>query len=414
MTTAVSLNRSDRSERSDRSIPTELKLAVLLIVTIAFGWLNIMFATRMYGMEKDYGIFRESAEAFLAGQDMYGIARIGENLNPPHFMLLVLPLARLSPVNGWAIWLVAGAISLVVSLATIFRNLNVRLTSWQIWTLLALALAFAGTGATLILGQVAWVMMLPFTFAWLEMRRGRWVAAGVWLGVCASVKLFALIFLPYLIVKRRWQALASMMGTIACVIATGVAFFGVDEYVSWINAMGTVTWYFLPMNASIQGFLERSLSMNAPTAKEHLEPVVLASWLIRPLWLVGAGAVGLISLLRLRTPSHDSAAEIDRAFLLFSLAALLASPLGWIYYGWLFAGPALAVMLRWWNGETARRWLVIALIAGVCWPLPAMTLFQPHGWATVTFGSIYFWSILVMWGVLIVGGDGVQSQTSCC
>jgi hypothetical protein len=141
--------------------------------------------------------------------------------------------------------------------------------------------------------------------------------------------------------------------------------------------------------------------------------MVVVPWLVRPVWLAAAAVVGLASLWRAHKPSHDGAGEIDRTFLLFSLAALLASPLGWIYYGWLFAGPALAVMLDWWGGEAPRRWLVIALIAGVCWPLPAARLFQPYALGTVTFGSIYFWSILVMWGALIVG-NRVPGKTSCC
>src|SRR5262245_52955961 len=86
----------------------------------------------------DFGKFYYSAQAFLAGTNMYAPnpatnPRFVEapdvqflNMNPPHFHLLVLPLAMLPAQRAVTIWLGASLTALVVSLLLIGRELDVR------------------------------------------------------------------------------------------------------------------------------------------------------------------------------------------------------------------------------------------------------------------------------------------------
>src|SRR5262245_47595150 len=85
---------------------------VLLYVTAYVVFARFMFQTLHMN---DFGKFYYSAQAFLNGGDMYApspataipvIDEVREfaNMNPPHFHLLVLPFARLSPLAAIVSW----------------------------------------------------------------------------------------------------------------------------------------------------------------------------------------------------------------------------------------------------------------------------------------------------------------------
>jgi len=93
---------------------------------------------------------------------------------------------------------------------------------------------------------------------------------------------------------------------------------------------------------------------------------------------------------------------VDRAFAILISAALLISPLGWIYYLWLGLGPFAARALSWRDRAAGRpaRWrrrFLILAVPGLVWPHFATFAFQPHAWATVLPASAYFWSTTALW-----------------
>ena len=98
------------------------------------------------------------------------------------------------------------------------------------------------------------------------------------------------------------------------------------------------------------------------------------------------------------------------------LTALLVSPVGWQYYVFFSLGP-LSTMIYFWRSDSARlisskdRFLKIGrtvllylALPGMLVPFIAIHLFQPNRFATVTLGSIYFWSILCLWTSGILDG----------
>src|SRR5688572_20635915 len=93
--------------------------AIWICLTYYAAVVQFMF-TKMH--MNDFGKFYYSTRLFLEGQDMYGVSpatgiEVAENevrqfwnMNPPHFHLLLLPLARLPPIPAFAVW---GGLSLV-------------------------------------------------------------------------------------------------------------------------------------------------------------------------------------------------------------------------------------------------------------------------------------------------------------
>jgi Glycosyltransferase family 87 len=241
-------------------------------------------------------------------------------------------------------------------------------------------------------------LMLPFTLAWRAWRNRRWVEAGVWLGACASVKLFLLLFLPWLAWRRRWGAIAAAAATMSALVLLGIGVFGVGAYREWVRTLGRVGWAWLTMNASWQGFVSRLLH-GAP----KVAPLVSRPELVAPIAVVGCAAIAAITLLvaarRERSP--------DATVLLLLLGAILASPLGWIYYLPLAYGPILG-----WMGA-GRKWdrlrqleqptlVLLAIGVALCYvPQETTRIGQPSALASITIGSAYFWGVLAGWlGVL--------------
>jgi hypothetical protein len=319
-------------------------------------------------------------------------------MNPPHFHLLILPLALLGPLPAVLLWAALNIGALVVGLRLIARELGLAWTwSGLGWTLFAVAVS-AATGTIVLTGQVTFVIMLPFTLAWVAARRGRWTTAGVYLGVVVSLKPFLAIFAIYLLATRRLAAAVTMALTGALCCLVGLIIFGPHAYVAWLGALSAVDWTWAPMNVSITALVARTLGENPVYA-----PLLHAPALVRPVSLVLAALVALTSLLLvIRDRSGESA---DRAFGILTLASLLASPLGWVYYLPLVTGPALAL----WQSSRARRFplrdlLVGASVVGLVTPLFATVWLRDRAWWTPTLGSIYVWTTLALWTSVLLDG----------
>jgi alpha-1,2-mannosyltransferase len=376
-------------------------------IVVAFVW-DVAMATSMINTMQmnDFGKFYYSAQAFLGGRDMYApspatalkLDRAPElqflNMNPPHFHLLVLPLAVLTPSAAVSLWLGINLCALTVSILLIAHELEFAWTVRRTLAVTAATLAFAGTQAFFATGQLSPLLLLATTVAWRFARHGRWDTAAVWLGICASVKPFLLIFMPYLLLTGRVRAFVRMLSAGGLCFLVGVLVFGWGAHVSWLHALTRSSdWAWTPMNGSLLGLFTRAF-----TATPYFVP--LASMpLVAHFWWIAAVIVGIASLYR-----HEHIADPDNGFAILMTAALLISPLGWVYYAWLPVGPALATYQR---SEKASAHHVLkrtlAGAAGACliWPLVGLYYLQPSALSTITIGSSYFWGVLMIWLFLV-------------
>jgi hypothetical protein len=226
-----------------------------------------------------------------------------------------------------------------------------------------------------------------------------------------SIKPFRLVFVPYLILSRRWRGAAAAGLTIGSFFLLGLAVFGVENHRSWLQRLSTAhSWAWLPMNASLYGMLSRAFTDN-PLFSSLAR---LDDSRIRTIWLCLGIPAGLLALLVSLTDS--SAQQTDRAFGILLVSALLFSPLGWTYYFWLPLGPIASLAAGWWRArpgpigvERAGRslWcrrLMLASAPGLFFPILLTTWGQPLPLATLLFGSIFFWSLLLVWLALILDG----------
>lgn len=391
----------------------------------AFPWivavLCLMDAAYLKSMilrtpDNDFAKAYYSAVAFVQGGEMYGVnpsTPSGEvdgkplylwNLNPPHYHLLLLPFTLLSVFPALILWCLLNLACFELSLRWIQRELH--LTEGQRRFALVGLLAFAGTTAWLLSGHCSLLLMLLVTRMWLEARRESWTRAGVYLGIGMSVKPFLLILLPYLLLRRRWKAAAAAVGMGLACFAAGVAVFGVGNLLAWHDKLGeSATWGWQFVNGSLYGLIARTFTANPMGECLLAGPPAL----VPLLWLLLGVPAGLATLAV--TWRETSTADVDRSFAILLTAALLLSPLGWVYYFCLPLGPVGAVALRWWSEQADdscwSRGLLFAAFCGLLCPITMVRQFQPSAAATLLLGNLFSYCLLAVWIALLL--DGIRA-----
>ncbi len=387
--------------------PPLIGVAAVLLVSlgaaVAMGHAGMWRNTVEKRQAQDFGIFLTSVRHAVDGRSLYtpsyhrskstGRQVTGPpNLNLPHTLVLLLPLASLSSNVALAIWIGASMLSLLASTRRSLRALQWGRMPWLVSLAIVVYLvAWAPAAAFTLTAQISLLLMWPVCVAWLAARDGRSRHAGAWLGAAAAIKPFLLLFVPYWLLRRDWQALLAFACSSGVLVLVGIVTFGPGAYLEWLNQLGHVSWAGHYLNASWLSIVHRALG------ESDFASLIEASGLVRPLAFFGAAAIGVVTLLRLDRGSAP--AVIDRDWALLLLAALLMSPLGWSYYVWLALWPVAAVIGKrqpWRSRREHDAWLVVGILGWLWWG--RMTEWgQPHPLATLVFASMYFWALVALW-----------------
>ena len=208
----------------------------------------------------------------------------------------------------------------------------------------ALALATEPVQQTLALGQVNLLLMLLVVAdlltggALTPGGRTRWWH-GLGIGIAAGVKLTPLIFIPYLLLIRRYRQAAMASGVFAATVALGYAILPRDSGTYWAHGLflkaNRIVFLGTRGNQSLRGVLTRLAgSVSAGTVP----------WIAAAVLVVVAGLVAAALLYRARQPVP--------AMLACALTGLLVSPLSWDHH-WVWVAPGIALLAH--LGATAAR-----------------------------------------------------------
>jgi len=367
----------------------------------------------------DFGKFYYATVDFLNGLNMYGsnpatFIQINDdygqefwNLNPPHFHILLFPLAFLPELAALSLWSLANLLALLVVLRLIHNELNLLFSLNQQRLLTLGFLAFAGTGAHFVTGQLSFLLALPVTLAWISARKNQWNKTGMYLGIACSMKLFFLIFLPYLFLQRQFKAMFGIIGVLFGCFGIGLAVFGIEPHLAWLNRLSAVDWHWAGMNASLWGTLSRTFTEN-PTYQSVLQ----TEFNIYPLW--GILSICMAIVVYYISFSDTSHRSTDRAFAILIVSAIIISPLGWTYYLFLLLGPLTALIWQYYQRfqlntpqqisgrQYLQTFLLLGSIPGFLMPLVFISQLDSSPLGSLTIGSAYFWSTLMLWGFLVI------------
>jgi alpha-1,2-mannosyltransferase len=221
---------------------------------------------------------------------------------------------------------------------------------------------------TLFLGQIEIVLMTLIIWDQVQPDRRWWKGIGI--GIGAGIDLIPLIFIPYLVLTRRFRQAAVATGTFVATFLIGFAVLPADSRKYWLTGLfahgqrtGFVGW---EGNQSLPALITR-LTGNVARAQ--------------PTWMAVDAVVLIVGVI--------CAALIDRAghrmvgLLTCALTGLLCSPISWDHHWvWIVPGAVTAAVYAV-RASGIRRWALAGLSAGLMlvfgawpgylWHLPANT-----------------------------------------
>ncbi len=316
-----------------------------------FPWYYLA-AGRLLRGEEIYSGLQEAARQELGIEDYF----IDVAVSPPPFPLVIAPLALLPYPVAWLLWQGLSLVALGVSLWLILRELRLDLSPAATVILICGVLLFPPLTFHLFYAHTELFLLLLLTGAWISLRRGREVPAGVLLGLAAAVRLYPLIFLPYLWQRRARKALlAAVLTGLGLALLAGVVT-GPEAYLRYLQVLRSEIPVFYPRsgNLSLWGSVYKVASFWPALGQRPIVRDLLA-------WGFFLAVVG--GTFWLTRAAHRSD-RLDRDYNLLIAAALLASPLSWIYYQVLLYLPFLLLGKELRRTES-RRTLLLLVVLGL-------------------------------------------------
>lgn len=139
-------------------------------------------------------------------------------LYPAAFALLLAPIGLLPADAAAAVWFGFQLLAAAALAALGARSLT-RLAPWPAAAATALLVSSVPLLSNVKWGQVSVLLMALVLGAWLQLQRGRQVAAGALLGLAAAIKLYPGVFVILFVAARAWRALAAFAATFALLFA---------------------------------------------------------------------------------------------------------------------------------------------------------------------------------------------------
>jgi alpha-1,2-mannosyltransferase len=232
----------------------------------------------------------------------------------------------------WVLSIVVNIVSLLAALWFTFGGLGYRDRRVRLGaTLVAAAVTFwlQPVVRTIYLGQINLLLMAAIIWDLCQPREGRWWK-GLATGVAAGIKLTPLIFVPYLLVTRKFREAAMTMAGFLATVLIGFAILPSDSSRWWLHGMvfsdgnrtGFTGW---AGNQSLRGIITRLAGSIDAGTKPWLVAAAVA-------FVAGIAAAYLFE----RAGYHMV------AILAAALTALLISPISWDHH-WVWVAPGVAV-----------------------------------------------------------------------
>jgi alpha-1,2-mannosyltransferase len=288
-----------------------------------------------------------------------------EDLKFTYTPFAAMAFTVLTLTSFWTLMKISVAVNILALLGTIwmtFGALGYRRGMARLGATLLLAAPLFWTEPVqrvLFLGQVELVLMALIIWDQVQPDRRWWKGAGI--GIAAGIDLIPLIYIPYLVLTRRFRQAAVAAGTFVLTVALGFIVLPADSRKWWLDGLfyrgtrtGFVGW---EGNQSLYGIITRLTGSVAGASHTYLAAAALTA------------VAGVIC-----------AAVLDRAghrmvgLLTCALTGLLVSPISWDHHWvWIVPGTVVAVVYAVRAARPAARlaWgglaAVIILLFGA-WP----------------------------------------------
>ena len=290
---------------------------------VAYG---LYIALRTY--EVDLGVYLRLGGRYVFTSHLYSFVLPNTSLPftyPPFAALLFAPWQRTFTTVGsvqtvWTMCNLAALLGVLVLSVRLVRPTLDRVSTWRLALALTLpALLLNPVLITIGFGQVNLVVTFLVMWDLLSERRigKRQVPLGIATGLAAAVKLTPLLFVPYLLLTRRWRgALNCVLTFIACELVT-LLVSPSSSIAYWTKAV------FKPGRAGDLSIVD---NQNLWAVLDRFTHVVLPGAVMLPVLIaVAAGGLWLAAL------AHRRSSPL-LGVLLCAATCLAVSPISWVHH----------------------------------------------------------------------------------
>ena len=401
-------NRSSRPAPRRRGLTGWGPALVSFALAVAYG---LYIALRTY--EVDLGVYLRLGGKYVFTSHLYSFVLPNTSLPftyPPFAALLFAPWQRTFTSVGLvqAVWTMGNLVALigvlVLSVRLVKPSLD-RMATWRLALALSLpALLLNPVLITIGFGQVN--LFVTFLVMWdllSERRIGkRRLPLGVATGLAAAVKLTPLLFVPYLLMTRRWR------GALTCLVT-----FGACELVTFAvsPASSRAYWTRAIFKPGRAGDLSIVDNQNLWGVLDRFTHGVLPDALMLPLLLVTA-AGGLL----LAAQAHRRSSPF-LGVLICAVTCLIVSPISWVHHMvWVVPAIlwlALAPDRPRWGRPLAAATAVLFWSAPVWWvPYKNTSDLHLNLLQLIAGNSFFFAMLLFLAGaaILVIRRGAVQTD----
>jgi hypothetical protein len=285
---------------------------------------------------------------------------------PPPTALLLLPLARLQPLDALRVLTAVSILCLICSIILLAKILSWSLVDSTVFVLLS---GYAVLGA-LRLGQPYILVSLACIVGYYARLKGRPLLAGICFGLFTPVKYFPVVFLVYFAFRKEWKVVLGGAASILMVAAVSVGILGWkihEDFLSSVLGNHLIAKLDLqnPFTVSYQSFdslfrrlfiYDATLNPQAPFALPRLQGIAV---LITKASILLAAIGALVKLAR---RSHQGATGPSIGIL--GVVTLLLAPATAAYHFvllWLPVGLLIDYFVR--EGARVRAYFILGVYA---------------------------------------------------
>lgn len=322
--------------RTKSRVRCEGRTRPAVLIGLGLLLLAVLFTGKATRKMPDLEVYWTAAVRARAAEPLYRV-------EDQHYQFKYLPAFAVLAIPGGAvplhvakgIWYIA-SIALLAVLVTLSLSIlpKRRRAAWVLVavTVLAMAKFFAHE---VVLGQVNVLLAVIVAGALLALRRGSERTAGFLIALAIVVKPYAVIFLPWLLARRRPGSVVSASASLAGIVVLPAVVYGwagtLEQHRAWWR---TVTESTAPNltnadNVSLAGMFAKWIGAG---------PAATALTISTSLLIVGVA--GFVFLRRRRVPFPEG---LEGALLL--TAVPLLSPQGWDYV-FLVSTPAIMYLVN--------------------------------------------------------------------
>lgn len=352
-----------------RSTPVIAMVLVLSVAaTVAWSLLSYQVSPRGF---TDLYVYRLGVQAWWRGSDMYGVlplTNVGLELPfiyPPFAAVILSPLALLS-------WNVSVVCALLLSLTCL--TVTIYLVVRRTWAaggsrgailvsavVFPLSLLTEPVRDTIWFGQINLLLMLLVAADCL-VERPPW-PRGMLVGIAAAIKLTPAIFLLFFLLRKDFRA------SVNCVIS-GAAATAIGFFATWSGSMK----FWFGSSGGARNISDSPYFTNQ-TIKAGLVRLSLPKAELNTLWLLLASIVLVIAVIGIRRAHQYGSTPL--AMVITAGLGLIISPTSWGHH-WVYAVPAIVVMLLYGVQHRSSSWLIAATLSAAVYGV-APFLYAPGG-----------------------------------